>query len=286
MVDIKPVEGTPKPKYPDKYSAEARQALVAARPNRWRNAPRLAGVLSASIVLGLSGCGESFTTLGTPSPSPTIIESKTDEPGGVNGTTLSDSMPSLVWSDLFIPLFEFGEGTGSIGCMVIAPPVFLSEEEAHAILSAAFAEAGLTLDHDAFTILRAAIPVTDISPSFDNEKKTTKTTKGDLNTDLLVLKDSLPVKFVSVNDLNNWQVEKWWNKGAGSSVSVYNIKEAAQRLVAKNPGLLVFYDPVTKIDMEISTSLEQSQAAIAESEKLLRAQAEAFIEWLRAEGRV
>ena len=57
---IQPVESTPRPEYPDKH--------------RWLAAPLVAGMLSAAVALGLSGCESTeYITDGEPAAAPTMI---------------------------------------------------------------------------------------------------------------------------------------------------------------------------------------------------------------------
>ena len=284
---IKPVETVSVPGYPDKYAEETKIALAAAHPRRWQSAPLVVGVLSATVALGLGGC--EYATAGVPAPMPMPFEA---------GTNDSNNSKFV---QIFVPLFEYGEGTGAIGCVSIAAPNFMSEEEAFAILSSALADAGLTLNRNADTLQSAFIPVTDLY-SFRNEGKTeAKTKRGNLTTDILSgLNESLPVKFVSTNDLNNWQGKS----GMMSTVSSYQIKETAQTLTNNNPGLVVFYDPVAMPDTKSLLALEQDEnessqdyrdrrytayaeaesKARIESKQLLREQVDAFIAWLQTEG--
>jgi len=296
---IKPVKHLPAPGYPDKYSEESRQALAAAIPRRWIAAPLAAG-LAATVALGLSGCERA--TLGEPAQTPIepetveyltmgevatvlIPESYTAETTEylTMGTMPAPTVPRTnpVPANVVVPLFEYGSGTGSIGCVSIAAPVFLSEEEAFAILSAAFAEAGLTLGRGAQPIKKANLPVTNIYFSFGEDPDKMKTKRGTLEPDGLVA--GLRVEFVSTQDIEVWHADT----GMMSSVSVYPLKQTAKILAENNPGLVVFYDPVTYWDiakMGGSTGefryLPTEKEARAESEQLLRQQAEAFLRWM------
>ena len=328
---IQPVKNTPAPGYPDKYAKESRQALAAAQPRRWIAAPLAAG-LAATVALGLSGCGDTYVTGGEPGTSPMETETCTEyltigEPTVVPTQTKTQSATQkpaqrptekntatteyVIMGDMpvptqfqtrpiaagtRIPLFEYGEGTGAFGCVSVAAPVFLSEEEAFAILSAAFAEAGLELRPDAKTINRATLPVTNIYAGTSEDKQRTK--RGSLKTDGAL--GQLPVEFVSTEDVQAWHADT----GMMSSVTLYPVKQSAKVLAENNPGLVVFYDPMGSADYEILWDMQQKkgesdeaygarwdaarvkleQEARAQSEQQLRQQAEAFIQWLSAEG--
>lgn len=274
------------PKYPDKYKEEVRRALLSARPNRWRGASLAAVGLSAVVVLSMSGCSLVHSS------SPTEPFDQYVVAGG--STAPFSTLPY----DSMIPLFEYGEGTGAIGCVSIAAPVFMSEEEAFAILSTVFAEDGLTLGQGTEILDNINLPVTSIYES-ENEESLYKTEQEDLIPDGL-LRHTLPVIFVSTKDVEDWNEDT----GMESSVSSYNVKKAAQTLAENNPYLVVFYDPIASLDYDKLLTLEredgesdeayytrrsaveqeEADAARAESERLLRLQAEAFITWLEDGG--
>ena len=302
---IKPVDSVPVPGYPDKYAKETRRVLTMARPRRWSGAPLAVGILAATVALGLSGCAEKPDIAGgtgqsqIPFSAPVVSDGSLGNPEGI-----ALGGPFSIPFDSFIPLFEYGEGTGSIGCDSVASPVFMSEEEAFAILSAAFSEAGLEIDWSSSTLEGATIPVTNLFPMRVSPSVTT-TKQGDFNSDGLLetssgMTISLPIEFVSSKDFDAWHKDtNMW-----ASVSDYNLLEAARALAENNTGLIVFYDPAAQPDMDRLLSLlqedgehdedywkrsetvrdEEAKAANAQSELLLREQANALIEWLRGEG--
>ena len=194
-----------------------------------------------------------------------------------------------------IPLFEYGEGTGAIGCVSITSPVFLSEEEAFAIIYAAFAEAGLDLRQGGETLNGVNLPITDALDQGDPNGRYS-TTQGSMIPDGMLDAYGLPVAFVSTRDVADW----YDNTGMGASVSSYNTRKTARTLAENNPYLAVFYDPVSSVDYNKVWELEQeagesdedfqarweameqeiSQESQTESARLLRLQVDAFIEWL------
>ena len=297
---IQPVEFMPEPGYPDKYASEAKRALVAARPRRWLGAPLAVGVLTAAMALGSAGCGAPYVTAGIPIPIPTPITTPIAPPTATESFTLGVP-PVSIPQAMFIPLFEAGEGTGVIGCVAVASPVFLSEEEAFAVISAAFREAGLTLTENAETLDNVVLPMTDMFAFSDKSSSVPGTTQGEFTPDgMLDAGGGLSVEFVSVGDFEAWQKEtEMW-----VSVSGYDVKEAARTLARYNPDMIAFYDPMTEVDYSTLCVLEQEedesdeeyyarmnaaygevrQEALSESKQLLRKQVQALIEWLFAEG--
>ena len=220
---------------------------------------------------------ELFITLGIPTQVPATLARNISIPAG-----------------RVVPLFDYGVGTGVLGCEVVAAPVFLSEEEAFAILRASFAEAGLALDANGKS-RSAVLPVTDRF----GDTTTAGTQKGTLTPDGAV--NGIPVEFISLDDVHAWEKPQG---DAWVSVEGYSMRGAADVLAAQNPGLVVFYDPAAVADTGALWSMEQKPGeseeaysarrsaayenarknAQAESENLLRQQVRAFVEWVGTEG--
>lgn len=296
---IKPVTTELKPNYPDKYNDEVRRILTASKPMRWVGTP-IAGVLSAAVALGLVGCsGEQTGIHGSELPGGKI-HGETYTPKITQHIIAGDiPIPShYMFQGTYIPLFEFGDGTGSIGCVAIVAPVFMTEEEAFEIISAAFAEAGLHINRHSGVLNNMNIPVTNTNGFGGSEVTGETIVKGTLQPDGLLTSHELPVEFVSNTDVSDWHRD---DGGPFISVSLYDMKQAAQTLAENNPGIIVFYDPVGgSVNYEIAWRLEREEGendesfntrvnemmmeqrrnASAESEQLLRQQVEAFIAWL------
>ena len=336
---IRPVEHSPAPEYPDKYDAALRRVLTAAKPRRWLGTPLAAGVLSAAITLSMSGCATGASgpaTAGGQTPqggsaapgtapyvspeipassspaefSPTdALPPSSQTPDIMDYVTMGEPMSY----GFMVPFFEYGTGTGVIGCEVVAAPVFLSEEEAFAILVAAFADAGLTLSRDSMMIEKATIPVTNIY--WDELYDPSTTSVGDFSSDGSVRLDgsqleALPVEFVSAKDTESWHKDivhidpVYGEVTFASSVSSLNIRDAARTLVENNPNLVVFYDPISTVSYETLWTVERGEdesddeynarlnkiieedtkLARDGSKRMLQEQAEAFIQWLKEEG--
>ena len=242
--------------------------------------------------------------------------------------------PVSIPYDTFIPLFEYGEGVGTLGQIrFVVSMVFMSEEKAFAILSAAFADAGLTLNMEEQPLNDKILPVTNryAWPPLPQ----LETTQGELTVWSLDVDGWLPVTFVSRSDVISWQGDFGW----ASSMTYYDTLTAARVLAENNPRLAVFYDPVVgpfsegwrepvrkpgesdeefsargryewmqyiraeakRLQREVPREQQPGESdeeyrrrmgdewqknVYARSEKVLRQQAEALIEWLRAEGHI
>jgi len=293
---IKPVLGTPTPNYPDKYDEEMRRILAAAKPRRWAGTP-LVGALSVVIALGLSGCvpGDMGGNAANGPPTHPILTPGTTDDYPTLGVPVTIYTPSP-HDNIFIPLFEYGVGTGGIGCEAVIAPVFLSEEEAFAILAAAFADAGVTLGRGGGAIGNINLPVTNIDGA---TVEPNATTQGALDPAGMLEEHGLPVAFVSMGDVRSWHQDI--GDGPQMSWNSFDIVGAARTLAENNPGIVVFYDPVEgRVDYSELWSLEREdgeseedyharwaesireleQAARTESEDMLRRQIDAFIAWL------
>ena len=321
---IRPVTKATAPKYPDKYNEEIRRVLMASKPARWLGTPLAAGMLAATVALGLSGCvtQADFARTGRNAGAQGSAEYPDAEPSSEKSPDILDYVtmgivaePTPAWTDgvseffdgikkggvtcsvaAAIPLFEYGEGTGAIGCVSITAPVFLSEEEAFAIIYAAFAEAGMELSKGGETLTDVKLPVTNMF-DWESTDDQYKTKKGKMIPDGMLYDYELPVAFISTGDVEDWHEDT----GMWASVSEYNVKKTALTLNENNPCLAVFYDPVAgSVNYDKMWELEKGdeesdeefyarwdamaqEAALdarAESERLLRMQVDAFIDWL------
>ena len=293
---IEPVKDMPSPRYPDKYTREVRNILAAAHPQRWRNKSLVVGALAATVTIGLSACShrDEGASVMSPEQAATRGDMSTINASAATlfqpiGVTLSEniSLPSGV-----VPLFEYGEGIGAFGCVSVASPYFMSEDEAFAILKAAFAEAKVELSKN-IKEQQIILPANIIAARGDDAPET-------IASSLMLdgLANGMPVEFVSEADVVAWKYGR-----PDPIVSFYQIKNIAQTLSENNPGLVVFYDPVSYAHSE-SKRTEQKKGesreafraryqalcdhveneTIIESEQQLRNQVRAFIEWLNAEG--
>ena len=259
---IEPVRRQLTPKYPDQYSVQLDRLLLKRTPLRWQSATVAGTILSAVVFLGLAGCS--------------LQEA------------LSERLP---FDDLFddyitvgfmpiptsqqVPLFEHGGGTGVYGCVMVTAPVFMSEDDAFAIIKDEFRKKKLTvqLAGDKDVIKNIQIPKVNTDGGIDMKTETggMKTETGELAFDFIVKDKNIVMEYVSVSDLYAWD-------SGENKTSIYgcNSKGTAQTL---NAGLNnaysenvhgVFYDPIADTNKQ--------------SEDDLRAQVKDFLAWLSQQG--
>ena len=269
---VSPVKKYAAPKYPTKAIAEREPDLLRRLPSCWeKNAAVVAavGMLGAMV---LTGCG--------------VWESKTGgyNPGSENYLNVA-------------PVFVHGEGTGAMGCVMIVPSVFLSEEEALAIIKNTAEGSGLK-----FSATPPEYTATKNKPnprsqySWENPKYVLG--EGSVGLDLYDDKKGIALAFVSMEAAKE-------NPNA-SSVTSYRPRELAELTAedfAEQKGDIsigVFYDPGVNWQSEShqrimdeynntekSWNERRAQYEIdtkALIEEDLRNQVRDFLEWLQGQG--
>ena len=261
--EITPIMRVVSPKYPDRYAVDLKPFLLNNRPLRWQAAPVAGTVLSAVVMLGLAGC----VTMGEPQPLP-----------------------------LEVPLFEHGEGIGGYVCISVTAPMFLSEEDAFAIVSEEFAKIDRVVHRSEAVVKNIDLPIW-VYPKDDYAYKGEMgSKKGSFTYDFVVEGAGIEMEFVSTSDLWEWNSAISDEFGGAS----YHFKDAARVL---NDGLNakqnrnvhgVFYDPAEYTDNDDWMfeygwmSAEEWEAAKEEvwarAIEQLRLQVQDFIAWLAAQG--
>lgn len=258
-MEITPLRDYPRPAYPTAaIFHKNRHRLMRHIPRRWRYEKTVGSILAFTILSGLCACS---------------LQHGED--------TERDALA------LSVPLFVHGEGRGSYGCESVAPPVYLSEDEAAQVIRETAKEYGLSLTGEG-TVSGDALPYTSLFGKMD------ETYKGELALDGYDEATGLGYLFVSRNDVAAWQKDI----GVYASVETYDMKGTAEKLSDTVKNTAVFYDPGTDsalldeyflhADTEDRYSEENLQAYAAaqkaQAEEKLRAQVMDFIAWLQAQG--
>jgi hypothetical protein len=200
------------------------------------------------------------------------------------------------------PIFEHGEGRGAEGCVVISPPVFLSEEEAMQVVREELAKQGIQLKAGG-TVEAVRIPSRTLTfetvkkDGKEEYEKRTVVVPGQatpLKLDGFDSAKAIQVVFISEKD-----VDDLGGPFSIGTVDCYDLKEDA-KYVAEHMAKLdngrvffgVFYDPLceaskgkpTKADERLdwkSEWEERKKRSKEESLKQLRRQAQDFVGWLK-----
>ena len=267
---VAPVKKYAPPKYPTQKEAALAPELLRKLPSRWE---KNAAVVAMLGLAALNSCGAFEAKIAGYSPN-------------------SDNFLNVA------PIFAHGEGTGAIGCDMVAPPVFLSEQEALAIIKSVAGEAGLKFEA-APPEYTATKNKTETKYSWDYKSKYVLG-DGEVGMDLYDDKKGVAVSYVSMES-----AEHIFPNGA-STITIYNPRELAELTVedfAQQNGDIavgVFYDPGKNLGDEAQKKIldeyyssekawEERMAQYENSakhliEEDLRAQVLDFIEWLQAQG--
>lgn len=262
-----PVRRAKTPRYPTRLEIDSDPQLLASLPPTWRANPeieRLARLLLSATVAASASSAWAQDAQPTKAPK-------------------RGSFAAVV-----APLFEHGEGRGATGCVVVAPPAFLSEEEAQQIIAEELARHGLPAGTSGTTMSAVRVPERTQGkcrpggkdePIYEKPETASSLRIAYRNDDrklaaAVVVKDRL-------QEMGGVQPGQSIGKnGRGSmcfsTVQSYDLKGTAAfvRTQAERQGrgvyLGVFYDPATPKK--------------ATSRELLRQQVADFAEWLKGQG--
>jgi hypothetical protein len=217
----------------------------------------------------------------------------------------------LMLGTVVAPIFKHGEGRGSIGCVVVAPPVFLSEEEAMQIIREELAKHGVNLGGP------TTLPDVTIAARVEEIELDFKGGQGEVTTRVREVADparkpftldgvdatkKVAVRFVSEKAYYDLGGPNW----GPSSLQPYDFPEVAQYVAAQltkqgKADMVVglHYDPAVKVslwpdalradDRSEPQSYEDIKAHVislmarakAEAGELLRLQSRDFAAWLK-----
>lgn len=313
-----PLDRYRSPDYPTRAELAAdADGLTDHLPAAWSADGRLAGAVAFFFALSGSGCGSAHQPDGrtavAPASTPTtgstsapavdtsapVVAIEPPAPGPGPEPTVQPAL-SLASGHApaalaVAPLFEHGDGAGATGCVVVAPPVFLSEEEALALIRQELERHGIELS-------KTDVPFAEIQiarrrtryergPSGELTRKDDEVagSRKSLTVDGMAPSHHVAIELVSRAD--------YFDLGgvmSGSSVQSYDLKKVAAELAermrkeGKRPIYFgVFYDPVSRMSMRRmsrSTDWKAVQARLqAESKTKLKAQVQDFVRWLQTQ---
>ncbi len=274
----KPVRRYPKPTYPTRLAVVARPELLRRRqPPAWRQLPGMAGAV------GLFLCAEE------------AMLKAADRPSKAGPSATRPDAVAVV-----APIFKHGEGRGATGCIVMSPPVFLSEEEAMQVVREEMAAQGVRLSTNKVVV--AGVDRLGVWKRAEGERL------RPFEADAADAKRKVAVEFVGEYEARSVTEEKQMREieqGRGveiSTVASYDMPEAAEyvgnkvkRQATDKVYFGAFYDPLAgKMDFEkiarpggkdAGERFEKMETeAKAESRRLLRLQVQDFVKWLQGQG--
>jgi hypothetical protein len=287
-MNARPVTRYRNPRYPTRLEVLADHTLLEKHlPPAWKSCAEMAGVVT--LLLASNNC--------TGIPSEAIRAAK--------------SKPAVV-----APIFEHGEGRGATGCIVVNPPVFLSEQDAMQVIREELRKAGVATS-------RTNVPVEGvrITPRWSAVKLWAVPTP---ESKPFALGAFDPQKRVGVEYVNRTNYFDLGGERSMSTVQAYDFEGLARTLShdvrskAHNIYFGAFYDPATvspqgwlsdraymqkldaiykerdkasdpkvqaEKDREIEAVYNQKLGPLrAESSRQLRLQVKDFIDWLKGQG--
>jgi len=237
MLKVRPQKHYRTPKYPTMRQTVHNPKLLKSLPGRWHIRPAVCAALTFTITSGLYSC--TYSDDGSLHSQGISVNSGSQNDSGSAGlTVLEESLAGLN-----VPLFEYGDGRGAFGCVSVTAPLFMSEDEAAQIIADEAALLGVDIrQKNSPVISDANIPETSLGHYDD-----LGTAKGELNTDGKVDGTEFSYEFVSRDDYLDWEAK---DKGPMTTVSSFDIKDAASRLAENNRNIAAFYDPIGRVEYE------------------------------------
>jgi len=279
------------PKYPPKLQVLSDPAILEKNiPLSWRKSREMTGAVAILLAANLSSCSKVGAALGN---SQAIVA----------------------------PIFNHGSGRGTVGCVVVTPPVFLPEEEALSIITEELSKKGLKFTQKNVKFEQVTIPSRTAKMEyfkkngFDTAEEKIVANPGPgavFEVDLVDSKKKVAVEYINSRDyVENGGPSK------NSTVMNYNFKEAAEyldkQIKEKGPKMYfgTFYDPVTmpednairkvaekfhcwdenyqgdkdecskQYQKEVNAEVEKWKAL---SKEQLKLQVKDFVDWLKAQG--
>lgn len=268
-MEIKPVKEGKKPKYPTlEFFAKNPRLLSGNVPERWIGNKLVATSLATFVLLGNPKSVRMDT-----SPGIAFFDRTSDE----DEHQTFENKKSVV---KVAPIFVHGDGSGSTGCIVMSPPVFISESEAKKIIFDALSAEGIQMSTENCPVIQVNHSVFEFNFSDGSSKESVE--RVALRMDGYNEELNLAIQFVSADDHEKLKPDL----GFYSSVQSYDTRETAE-LIRKelqdsstvNSG--IFYDPMPSIELMEEDYEKNKLESQREAEELLLAQVKDFIKWMR-----
>lgn len=189
------------------------------------------------------------------------------------------------------PLFVHGDGQGAFGCVMVAPPVFLSEQEALTVINQQAEEYGLKFIDGGPSFQGVKQPVMNM---YSNDEPAPTAEFVTFKPDFIDAEHDVSIEFISTDDVKKWNYAKQTISGG-----TYDTRDAAAQLSESLEGArpdfrdytaAVLYDPCASVSaapdgLSDQKKIDEAEAKAREiSEEQLKAQAKDFFEWLKSQG--
>lgn len=281
----RPVRRYASPAFPTKLEvlADATQ-LEKHLPPAWFSRADMASAVTVFLAANAAGCS-----------------------GAVGQDRAAGTGTASAKAAIVAPLFEHGEGRGSVGCSAVAPPVFLSEEEALQVISEELTHHGLDMSQRDVEMSSVSIKSVHYQREYNwvsgrIEIRSTEK-RAPLSVDLHDQNKRVAVEFVSRPDYF-----ELGGRQSSASIQGYDLKQVSSdvarevRRAGKGVYFGTMYDPMTCLSLPITRKIKRGEsvgspiedpqafwqkrqeAARAESRRMLRRQVRDFVDWLKGQG--
>lgn len=291
-MEIQPLKMIHEPNYPQRENVSVAD-LKTSIPKRWITCSAAKVALGTLAVMSLVGCSSNGNKIPDTTSTKQTAQVDSTQPTQVidDYATEGEVMVPMI---SVAPLFVHGDGRGTLGCIMVAPPVFMSEDEALVIINEVAKEYGLEFsDKKGMEFHEVIVPVTYIHADSKEEAKGVQRQPATFVMDFADEKHNIALEYVSVDDVSNWNAAK-----SGKIPQNYNIQEAAEQLTQglefAAPDTFgdyaagVLYDPFTYPNTDDQErhkpTEEERQNARDDSISDLKQQVKDFFEWLKSEG--
>jgi hypothetical protein len=260
-MDLVPVKKYSLPNYADKQTIMQNPKLLKTIPERWRGNMYVCAALSSLLMFTFTGCEQKGV-------------SSTDSPNAKLGVA---------------PIFEHGTGRGSFGCSSIAPPAFISEEEAFQVIQEEGNKYGIVFKKEGLELKNVKIPETKSMLTLDNGKSSAinASHKGTLLLDGYDKEKKIGYEFISTEDYGKWKAKS----NMQSTVEEFDFLTTAKLLQAgmienkSEAAVGIFYNPMASSKPGQKLDIKAIREYTTETAKEdLREQVKDFLQWLKAQG--
>lgn len=302
LINSVPLKRVAPPRYPTHLEVSTDPDLLRRNlPQRWITRPKLATTATLLLSIGFAACER-------PQESPTEDSSEAQPAAAKHPDCVA----------VVAPLFKHGEGRGASGCIVVVPPVFLTEDEAWSVIFEECNNRGVHFTKPSFAIPGVRIADYQIVEQVswdDNEEMTVRRDPPEGVTGPLLLEadwfdrdHSIAAEFVSGENPAPKAIRQD-NEGTVGSFSTAaeadSLREEVQGKATHPLYFAAFYDPLAPgveafetrwqssvgrqqiiEEIERTPPAEYQKKAKENSKRLLRLQVQDFIKWLQAQGAI
>lgn len=246
-MNVHPIKQYRAPTYPTRLAVLSDSALLENHlPPAWRKTAQMASL--AAFFLAVNGCVNNQTTRDIKPALP--ANPKEPVAAQISESNLPETLPVIYHpksgkAAVVAPIFEHGEGRGWVGCMMVAPPVFLSEDEALQIIADELSDVGINVSQKNLAINNVFLP----RPYGNQDRGNPK--PFPFSADLIDTTKEIAIEYVSEGDC--FDLEKNTGGPIGTNYQFIDVARFMDEKVKTNSkGLYfaAFYDPYTKITKE------------------------------------